>query len=64
MTVFFIQATGSIIILLHTECVTKKNRKKKNASKAPRLIDADVLLCGQAAEPVSTDTDQVVQHRI
>ena len=42
----------------------KKNRKKKNASKASRLIDADVLLCGQAAEPVSTDTDQVVQHRI
>ena len=42
----------------------KNNRKKKNASKASRLIDADVLLCGQAAEPVSAETDQVVQHRI
>ena len=33
----------------------KKNRKKKNAS---RLIDADVLLCGQAAKSVSADTDK------
>ena len=37
----------------------KKNRKTKNASKASRLIDADVLLCGQAAEPVSADTDKI-----